>query len=77
MPRSRDTTPEAAAIQDDIIHRMSDEERLHLALDMSMFARELAASRIREENPEWTDREVILELLRHAFNFENLPPPLL
>jgi len=77
MSLLHDTTREAAAIQDEIIQRMSGEERLKLALEMTHFSRQLAATRIRNEHPEWTEREVTVELLRYAFNFKNLPPPLL
>ena len=67
-----DTTPEAQALQTQIHRRMSGEERLLLALEMSLFARQLAAERIRHEHPEWTETQVARELLRLAF----LPAPL-
>ncbi len=51
---------------------MTEEQRLLLALEMSLFARALAKERIREEHPDWTDGEVARELLRLAF----LPQPL-
>ena len=51
---------------------MSGEQRLLLAFEMSLFARELARAGIRQEHPEWSDTEVARELLRLAF----LPAPL-
>ncbi|HEY0021917.1 MAG TPA: hypothetical protein VGB24_03375 [Longimicrobium sp.] len=69
-----DTSPEAAAIQDEIIRRMTGEQRLLLAIEMSEFARELAASRLRQEHPDWTDWEIKRELLRYAFEGLPLPP---
>ena len=51
---------------------MTGEQRLLLALEMSLFARELAKERIRQEHPEWRDKQVARELLRLAF----LPAPL-
>ncbi|MFZ0771627.1 MAG: hypothetical protein WCA49_18555 [Candidatus Sulfotelmatobacter sp.] len=51
---------------------MSGEQRLLLALEMSLFARELARARISREYPEWTETQVEQELLRLAF----LPKPL-
>lgn len=71
-----DTSPEAAEIQEEVIRRMSGADRLMLALEMSVAARELRAAGIREEHPDWPEEEVRRELLRHAFDFKNLPPPL-
>ncbi|MFL5541849.1 MAG: hypothetical protein ACJ8J0_22875 [Longimicrobiaceae bacterium] len=68
-----DTSPEAAEIQLDIYRRMTGEQRLRLALEMSDFARELSLSRIRAEHPDWSDWEVKRELLRLQFLPEPLP----
>jgi len=51
---------------------MSGEQRLLLAYEMSMFARELAHEGIRRDHPEWTEAQITRELLRLAF----LPAPL-
>jgi len=51
---------------------MSGEERLLLAGEMSLFARELGRERIRRDHPGWSEAEVARELLRLAF----LPLPL-
>jgi hypothetical protein len=51
---------------------MTEEQRLLLALEMSLFARSLAKAGIRHEHPDWTDGQVARELLRLAF----LPQPL-
>src|SRR5438034_1006947 len=40
---------------------MSGEQRFLMALEMSLFARELAKERIRAEHPEWTHSRVALE----------------
>jgi hypothetical protein len=45
---------------------MSGEQRLLIALDMSLFARELAKKRIRPEHPDWLEIEVARELIRLA-----------
>jgi len=55
---------------------MSGEQRLLLAFEMSMFARELASAGIRQEHPEWSETEVARELLRLAFLPAPLPVPL-
>jgi hypothetical protein len=51
---------------------MTEEQRLLLALEMSLFARALAKARIRQEHPEWKEGQIARELLRLAF----LPHPL-
>ena len=68
-----DTSPEARTVQLDILRTMSGEQRLLLALDMSLFARELARARIRLENPTWTEGEIARELMRLAFLPGSLP----
>jgi hypothetical protein len=67
-----DTSPEARAKQDEILRAMSGEQRMTLAYEMSMFARELAREGIRRDHPEWTEAQIARELLRLAF----LPAPL-
>lgn len=51
---------------------MSGEQRLLLAFEMSLFARELARAGIRRKHPDWEEARVARELLRFAF----LPDPL-
>jgi len=68
----RDTSPEAEARQVKILRAMSGEQRIIVAYDMSMFARELMKEGIRRDHPEWTERQVSREVLRLAF----LPAPL-
>jgi hypothetical protein len=67
-----DTTPEAAAIQLQIQSKMTGEERILLALEMSLFARELAREGIRRDHPDWTEPQIARELMRLAF----FPAPL-
>jgi hypothetical protein len=50
---------------------MPGEQRLLLALEMSLFARELAKEQIRREYPAWSDAQVARELIRLTF----LPAP--
>jgi|HubBroStandDraft_3_1064219.scaffolds.fasta_scaffold946656_1 hypothetical protein len=66
-----DTSPSAQALQLQIQLAMPGERRLLLALEMSLFARELAKERVRREYPEWSDAQVVRELVRLAF----LPAP--
>ena len=67
-----DTSSEAREIQLQIHRSMSGEQRILIALEMSLFARDLARERICAEHPEWDDWQVQRELLRIAF----LPAPL-
>jgi hypothetical protein len=62
-----DTTLSAQAVHCQVQRAMTGEQRLLMALEMSMFARELQTARIRQEHPEWPDAEVARELLRLAF----------
>jgi hypothetical protein len=75
-PNVSDTSPEVQAIQDEIHRRMSGEEKLKLAMEMSDMARNFSLARLRAEHPEWTDWELKRELLRYAFGSEPWPPPL-
>jgi hypothetical protein len=67
-----DTHPAAQALQVEIQRAMSGEQRLQLAFEMSLFARELSRERIRRTRPEWSNKQVTRELLRLVF----FPAPL-
>ncbi len=71
-----DTTSEAAAQQTNVYSRLTGTERLSLALEMSLLARELSRTRLRLQHPHWTDDEAKREILRYAFASTPLPPPL-
>ena len=62
-----DTRPSAQAMQEKAQRAMTGEQRLLLALEMSLFARQLARERIREDHSEWSEAQVARELLRLAF----------
>jgi len=67
-----DTSPGAREVQLRVHNSMSGEQRLLLAFEMSLFARDLARAGIRRDHPEWDEARVGRELLRLAF----LPAPL-
>jgi len=71
-----DTSPEARAKQDEIVRAMSGEQRMTLAYEMSMFARDLASEGIRRDHHEWAEEQIARELLRLAFLPAPLPPGL-
>ena len=47
---------------------MSGEQRLLVAFEMSLFARELSRERIHREQPDWSEAQVSRELLKLAFS---------
>ena len=68
-----DTSPAAQALQLQVLRAMGGEQRLLLALEMSLFTRELAKHGIREQHPRWSDAEVARELMRRAFPPDQVP----
>jgi len=64
---------QADEIQRSILRRMTGEERLRLACEMSDLARDLCRARIRQQHPDWTDTEVTRELVRAAFSPQTSP----
>ena len=73
MPVS-DTSPAIEAMQIKIIRSMTVEQRLLLALDMSLTVRELRKAGVRNQHPEWSEKEVMREIHREAFLPGPLPP---
>jgi len=71
MPAS-DASPDVPD-QLEIYREMTGEQRLLLALEMSMRTKELTKAKIREEYPEWSEEQVARELLRLEFLPEPLP----
>ena len=69
-----DTTRAAAALQVRVLQGLSGSRRLAMALEMSLFTRELALTRLRRQHPEWPERKLRLELLHYMY--PTLPWPL-
>lgn len=72
MPVS-DTHPKIQEMHDRMIKAMTREQRIESAFEMSLLARELAKARIQKKHPEWTEKQVMLELFRLAFLPAQLP----
>ncbi len=68
----RDTSPEAAAVQRAIFRRMTTEQRLRLALEMSDSMRNVALAGLRSRRPELSEAELSRELIRLMYGV--LPP---
>ena len=71
-----DTSPEIAAIQSRIHDAMTGEQRLLLALELSYITRELAKTGLRNEHPDWSERQIDREFMRSVFEPAELPPGL-
>jgi hypothetical protein len=74
--RFSDTTPEAEALQLELLRGMTGEQRVMVAWDMSLFGRELFETRIRTAHPDWMEAQIRREWLRIAFLPHPLPPGL-
>jgi hypothetical protein len=68
-----DTSPEIEAMQLQIRRSMSPAQRFDLALEMSDFCRELRKAGIRRDHPDWSELEVMHEILRQAFRPGPIP----
>lgn len=71
-----DSSPSALSVQLRVQGALTGEQRILLAFEMSMFARELAAAGIRNDHPAWSDADVSRELIRRAFFPRAVPPAL-
>lgn len=68
MP-ARDTSPDAARLQDEIHRRLTPAERLRMAMEMSEFARSLSRAGLRSRRPELTPAELDAEMLNLMYGF--------
>lgn len=62
-----DTTLSAATVQLAAQRRLTGEQRLALAFEMSRLARQLLIARLGHEHPDWSRPQIERELLRSAF----------
>jgi hypothetical protein len=67
-----DTSPEIETMQLEIRRRMTAEQRLQVAFELSDTCHQLRRAGIKRDHPDWSERQIILELFRLAF----LPDPL-
>jgi hypothetical protein len=68
-----DTSPEIEAMQLAVRRAMTPEQRLLVALEISQCSRELRKAGIRRDHPDWSERQIMIELFRLAFLPEPLP----
>jgi len=55
---------------------MTGEQHLLIALEMSLFVKEITKAGIRRDHPAWDEEKVARELLRQSFLPDPLPPGL-
>lgn len=67
-----DTSPEIEAMQLEIRRRMTAEQRLQVAFELSDICHALRRAGIKRDHPGWSEQQIVIELLRLAF----LPDPL-
>ena len=72
----KDTSPEIRELQTNVYRRLSPGERLILAFELSVVAREFAMSRLRRQHPDWSSADLMKELLRYAFLPVSVPESL-
>ena len=68
-----DTSPAAAEIQREIFRRMSTEQRLRMALEMSESMRNVSLAGLRSRRPELDEDGARRELLRLMYGFVRQP----
>jgi hypothetical protein len=68
-----DTSPEIEAMQIKIRQSMSPQQLLEVAIELSDLLRQFRKAGIRRDHPDWTERQVMIELFRLAFLPEPLP----
>jgi hypothetical protein len=64
VPYSRDTTPDADAVQLALYRRMSAADRVRIGHQMSMDARAISLAAIRQRHPEYDDASARWALFR-------------
>jgi hypothetical protein len=58
------TPEEGLQTQIDVYRRMTGQQRLQIAFDLSQLSRELVRSNVRNHHPDWTDEQVEQEVVR-------------
>jgi hypothetical protein len=59
-----DTSAAAREVQLAVYRRMSGEQRVQLAMDMSEQARQITREGIAHRHPDWSPRQIHIELIR-------------
>jgi len=65
-----DTTIDAMRKQFEILQNMTGEQRIEIAFELSDKARQELIADIKKQNPEFTNRQVINEVIRKCYGEE-------
>jgi len=65
-----DTTIDAMRKQFEILQNMTGEHRMKIAFELSDKARQKLIADIKKQNPEFTNRQVINEVIRRCYGEE-------
>jgi hypothetical protein len=65
-----DTTPAAAAVQDQAYRDLGKAGRLKIAFQLSDLVRALAQAGIRKRNPDYTTEQVVAALSRQIYRLD-------
>ncbi len=68
--RPADTTPEAWRTYLELLRRMTPEQKLQRAFDLTRLVRSFAEAGLRERYPNATDREIFLRRVRQEWGPE-------
>jgi hypothetical protein len=68
-----DTSPKVEAMQLEALRSMTGGQRVLMGMEICLVTRELMKAGIREKHPEWSERQVKLEMLRLLFFPKPLP----
>ena len=64
---AKDTTPEAAAIQEAAYRQLGPHGRFQIAAELTNVVRELAQAGIRKRHPDYTPEQVSKQLARQIY----------
>lgn len=71
-----DTSPEIEALQIKMRRAMTPAQCLDMAIEISLLSRALYKAGIRQNHPDWTERQIMIELFRLACLPNRLPDSL-
>jgi len=64
VPFAADTSPEAHRVQMEILRRLSPEQRLRQAFELTELARAISAAGVRARHPDYTEHQVHMAVIR-------------
>ena len=67
LPYTTDTSPEAYAVQLELMRQMSPAERLRKTFSLSEQVRQMAMDAIRRRHPDWDDGAVRLKFIELTY----------